>query len=72
MQKPLAYALLASCAPKLTLQEGICPEPHPFKTTWKTGNPVDREATHRLLCLANGTDHSPLPPRQSAKHDLIL
>lgn len=62
---------LASCAPELTLQEGICPEPHPFRTTWRTRNPVDREATHRLLCLANGTDHSPHPPRQSAKHDLI-
>lgn len=32
---------------------------------------MDREATHRLLSLANGTDHSPHPPRQSAKHDLI-
>lgn len=33
---------------------------------------MDKEATHRLLCLANGTDHAPHPPRQSAKHDLIL
>lgn len=33
---------------------------------------MHREATHRLLCLANGTEHSPHPPRQSAKHDLIL
>lgn len=27
---------------------------------------MDKEATHRLLSLANGTDHSPHPPRQSA------
>lgn len=33
---------------------------------------MDQEATHRRLCLANGPDHSPHPPRQSAKHDLIL
>lgn len=33
---------------------------------------MNKEATHRLLCLVNGTDHAPHPPRQSAKHDLIL